>query len=240
MRAAVIGCGPVGRFVAARLGVTPLGRDVLPSDDVQVVVLAVPDRSIADLAVHLRKHGEWALIHCSGACSLADLGNGAAAVWHPMRAFASADVIPPSLDGAIVGLRGDEHLVAWLRQQTIAWGGVPVSIAEEHAVNIHAACCFAAGFIASVAAHAQTLMVSSGLSDEEARQAIECLSSSAIKQVLGGLGLTGPAVRGDLVTLEAHLGVLGPLANLYRELSLSMGAHHELDSRIEQRLTSVD
>ncbi len=240
MRTAVIGKGPVGRFVASRLGVTPLGRDVLPASDIQVVVLAVPDRAIAALAARLRQHGQWTLVHCSGACSLRDLAGGPAAVWHPMRAFTSTDSVPNDLDGAVVGLRGDSDVVRWLEQQTLMWGGVPVCIAEDQAVAIHAACCFAAGFTASVAAHAQTLMESSGLSRDHARRAVECLSSSAMTQALQGLGLTGPAIRGDLNTLEAHLEVLGPLAPLYRALSLSMDTHHPLDSRIKARLRSVD
>ena len=240
MRTAVIGRGPVGRFLASRLGVTPLGRGVLPSADVQVVVLAVPDRAIADVAMHLRKHGDWTLVHCSGACSISILEPGPAAVWHPMRAFASTDKVPSDLGGAVIGLRGDPDVVQWLERQTVQWGGIPVSIAEEQAVNIHAACCFAAGFTASIALHAQTLMVSSGLSHEHARRAVQCLSSSAITQALNGLGLTGPAMRGDLSTLEAHLEVLGPLTTLYRELSLAMGAHYPLDPKIIDRLNLAD
>ena len=240
MRTAVIGRGPVGRFLANRLGINPLGREVLPSAEVDVVFLAVPDRSIAELAVHLRRHGDWALIHCSGASALSELASGPAAVWHPMRAFSSIDSVPSTLGGAIVGLRGDPHLVEWLEDVTKSWGGVPVSISEDQAVRVHAACCFAAGFTASVAADAQALMMASGLSSDHARQAVESLSSSAISQMLQGQGLTGPAIRGDLNTLEAHLDQLGPLARFYRELSMSMDRHHPLDSMVKERLNSVD
>ena len=240
MRTAVIGRGPVGRFLASRLGTTPLGRKILPPAEVDVVILAVPDRAIAELAGHLRRHGDWALIHCSGASALSELAPGPAAVWHPMRAFSSIDSVPSTLGGAVVGLRGDPQLIEWLEGLTKSWGGVPVSIGEDQAVRVHAACCFAAGFTASVAADAQALMMASGVSSDHARQAIESLSSSAISQVLKGLGLTGPAIRGDLNTLEAHLEQLGPLARFYCELSMSMDRHHPLDSMVKEYLSSVD
>ena len=146
MRCAVVGCGPVGRFLGARLGVEPLHRDQWPLGQVDLVFLAVPDRCIADQAARLRQAGDWALVHCSGATPRAALGDGASAVWHPMRAFA-ADAQPPTdLANCVVGLRGDAALLAWLESQTQAWGGQPVMVDEEQAIRVHAACCFAAGF----------------------------------------------------------------------------------------------
>ena len=240
MRAAVIGQGPVGRFLAQRFDVQALGRDETPSTDLDVVFLAVPDDAIAHLASSLRSQGSWALVHCSGACPLSALSSGAGAVWHPMSAFTRSSAVPDDLGGAVVGLRGDDTLVTWLEAQTLSWGGQPVRIDEDQAILIHAACCFAAGFTASVAVHAQRLMESAGLTPNQTQAAVARLSSGAIEQALQGAGLTGPAVRGDLSTVRAHLDALGSLAALYRQLSLSIAAHQPLDARIEEHLKSVD
>ncbi len=240
MRTAIIGNGPVGQFLAQRFGVEPLDRGVLPAHQTEVVFLAVPDDAIAHLASELRDQGEWALVHCSGAKSLADLGAGGAAVWHPMRAFPRSCEIAADLHGAVVGLRGDPELVSWLEAETRAWAGEPVRIDEEHAVMIHAACCFAAGLSASVALHAQRLMESAGMTSDQARTAVTRLGSGAVEQGLQGKGLTGPAVRGDLETIRAHLAELGPLAELYRHLTLSLAAHQALDPEVERHLSPVD
>ena len=236
MRAAVIGQGAVGLFLSARLGVAPLTHGELPAATDQVVFLAVPDRAIAALAEQLRAQGDWALVHCSGASALASLGEGASAVWHPMRAMPRGASALQSLGGAVVGLRGDASLVTWLELETTRWGGVPVRVEEAQAVRVHAACCFAAGLTASVAAHGYGLLRDAGLSPEQARRAAQQLSESAIDQALSGGGLTGPAVRGDRATIEAHLEVLGPLEALYRSLSLSLSDHEPLSDEIRSLL----
>ena len=240
MHSAVIGNGPVGQFLAQRFDVESLGRGALPDHRAQVVFLAVPDDAIARLAGELRAQGSWALVHCSGAKPLADLGEGRAAVWHPMRAFSRSSGIPSDLQGAVVGLRGDLELVNWLEHETLAWAGEPVRIGEEHAVIIHAACCFAAGLSASVAVHAQRLMESAGMTSHQALTAVTRLNSGAVEQGLLGEGMTGPAVRGDLETVRAHLAELGSLTELYRHLTLSLAAHQALDQGVERHLSSVD
>ena len=236
MRGAVIGRGPVGRFLSARLGLEPLSRDQLPPSETDLVFLAVPDRAIAEQAIRLRAAGAWALVHCSGATALAALGEGASAVWHPMRAFADAPHPPENLGNCVIGLRGQESLVAWLEMQTQQWGGQPVRLDEDQAVRVHAACCFAAGFCASVAGHAAQIFAEAGLSAEQANQAVARLSESAIAALLAGQGITGPAPRGDLETIEAHLQQLQGRADLYKSLTLSMTAHAPISDRIKAAL----
>ena len=220
MRCAVVGRGPVGRFLAERLGIRPLGRDAVPAADVALVFIAVSDRYIAAQATRLRALGSWALVHCSGATPLSALGDGVSAVWHPMRAFATPTV---GLDGAVVGLRGESSIVDWLAARSFEWGGEPVVVDEDQAAKVHAACCFAAGFCAAVAAQAETLFAQAGLPKSAAKRAVAGLSQSAISALLNGDGLTGPARRGDAQSVAAHLEVLdAQSAELYRRLTLLM------------------
>ena len=102
MRAAVIGQGAVGQFLSARLSVAPLTHGEAPRRH-RSVFLAVPDRAIAALAEQLQAQGDWALVHCSD-LTLASLGEGASAVWHPMRAMQRGASALQSLGGAVVGL----------------------------------------------------------------------------------------------------------------------------------------
>jgi predicted short-subunit dehydrogenase-like oxidoreductase (DUF2520 family) len=236
VRCAVVGAGPVGRFLGARLGVEPLRRHGLPPDDVELVFLAVPDRVITEQASRLRDLGNWALVHCSGATALSALGQDAAAVWHPMRAFADNLTPPTGLDYAVVGLRGEASIVAWLEFQTRSWGGQPVRLAEDQAVRVHAACCFAAGFCASIAGHAAQIFTEAGLTTDEANLAVAGLSDSAIASMLAGQGLTGPALRGDHQTVASHLRQLEGRAELYRSLTLSMTAHATLSDPVKALL----
>jgi predicted short-subunit dehydrogenase-like oxidoreductase (DUF2520 family) len=137
-----------------------------------------------------------------------------------MRAFAAPFA---DLGGAIVGLRGEASLVDWLAKRSLEWGGEPVVIDEAQAVKTHAACCFAAGFCAAVAAQAETIFAQTGLPSSAAKRAVAELSQSAISGMLNGDGLTGPAPRGDAQSVAAHLGVLDEQsAELYRRLTRLM------------------
>lgn len=220
MRCAVVGRGPVGRFLAERLSLQPLRRDAVPAPGVELVFIAVSDRYIAAQAQRLRSLGSWALVHCSGATPLSALGDGPSAVWHPMRAFATPTA---DLGGAVVGLRGEASLVDWLVERSLDWGGEPVAIEEDQAVKVHAACCFAAGFCAAVAAQAEMVFAQAGLPNSAAKRAVAGLSQSAISAMLNGDGLTGPASRGDAQSVAAHLEVLDERSGeLYRRLTRLM------------------
>jgi predicted short-subunit dehydrogenase-like oxidoreductase (DUF2520 family) len=231
MRAGVVGSGPVGRFLAARLdlrrGVDWAGRHQALSPGSDLIFLAVPDAAIAVVATNLRSRTDAALVHCSGATSLAALGPGRSAVWHPMRAFPKQGLVA-DLDGAVVGLRGDEDVCNWLAQQTSNWGGEAQRIDEEDALLAHAGCCFAAGFCAVMVLEAMALLEQAGLSADAAKRAAAGLSATAVRAALDGHGLTGPALRGDVDTMRAHLSILGPRVALYRSLTDAVGRHGEI------------
>jgi predicted short-subunit dehydrogenase-like oxidoreductase (DUF2520 family) len=209
-------------------------------EEVELIILAVPDDAVAPLASTLRMYGGQAMIHTSGALG-ADVLTPAMAAgtqvgsFHPLVAFADTERAVAALHGATVTIEADDQLAAMLAAMADAIGATPVRLAPGSKAAYHAAAVLAAGgFVALLDAIAELGRVA-GL-DEAGSLAIY---GDLIEGTLGNaraLGiaaaLTGPITRGDLGTLGAHLDALrahapGALA-LYvaagrREIDLAEG-----------------
>ncbi|HEU0236557.1 MAG TPA: DUF2520 domain-containing protein [Candidatus Limnocylindrales bacterium] len=185
-------------------------------DEVELVILAVPDDAIAPLAGRLRMYSGQAMIHTSGLLG-ADVLEPAMAAgtqvgsFHPLVAFADTERAVAALHGATIAIEGDDQLAALLASMAEAIGGVPVRLLPGAKAAYHAAAVLAAGgFVALLDAIAELGRVA-GL-DEAGSLAVY---GRLIEQTLGNaraLGiqaaLTGPMTRGDRGTVEAHLATL--------------------------------
>ena len=212
-------------------------------DEVELVILAVPDDAIAPLAGRLRMYSGQAMIHTSGLLG-ADVLQPAMAAgtqvgsFHPLVAFADMERAVAALHGATIAIEGDDQLAALLASMAEAIGGTPVRLLPGAKSAYHAAAVLAAGgFVALLDAIAELGRVA-GL-DEAGSLAVY---GRLIEQTLGNarvLGirgaLTGPMTRGDRGTVEAHLATLRAHApgvvDLYRaaaereiELALERGS----------------
>ena len=212
-------------------------------DEVELVILAVPDDAIAPLAGRLRLYSGQAMIHTSGLLG-ADVLQPAMAAgtqvgsFHPLVAFADMERAVAALHGATIAIEGDDQLAALLASMAEAIGGTPVRLLPGAKSAYHAAAVLAAGgFVALLDAIAELGRVA-GL-DEAGSLAVY---GRLIEQTLGNarvLGirgaLTGPMTRGDRGTVEAHLATLRAHApgvvDLYRaaaereiELALERGS----------------
>ena len=185
-------------------------------DEVELIIVAVPDDAVAAVAGGLRMYSGQAMVHTSGALDAAVLAPAMAAgtqigSFHPLVAFADTERAVAALHGATVAIEGDDQLAALLGQMAEAVGAVPVRLAAGSKSAYHAAAVLAAGgFVALLDAIAELGRVA-GL-DEDGALAIY---GPLIEQTLGNaraLGirqaLTGPITRGDRGTLEAHLRAL--------------------------------
>jgi len=88
-------------------------------DEVELIILAVPDDAIAGLASSLRMYGGQAMIHTSGALGAEVLEPAMAAgtqigAFHPLVAFADTERAVAALHGATVAIEGDDQLAAML------------------------------------------------------------------------------------------------------------------------------
>ena len=185
-------------------------------EEVELIILAVPDDAIAPVAGRLRLYGGQAMIHTSGALGADVLTPAMAAgtqvgAFHPLVAFADTERSVEALHGATVAIEGDDQLAAMLAEMAEAIGATPVRLAPGSKAAYHAAAVLAAGgFVALLDAIAELGRVA-GL-DEAGSLAVY---GPLIEGTLGNaraLGitaaLTGPIVRGDVGTLRAHLGTL--------------------------------
>jgi predicted short-subunit dehydrogenase-like oxidoreductase (DUF2520 family) len=209
-------------------------------DEVELIVLAVPDDVIPRLAGSLRMYSGQAMIHTSGALGAEVLAPAMAAgtqvgAFHPLVAFADTELAVTALHGATVAIEGDDQLVDLLARMADALGAHAVRLMPGTKAAYHAAAVLAAGgFVALLDAIAELGRVA-GL-DEAGSLAIYgrlAEQTLANARALGiARALTGPMTRGDIGTLERHLATLRthapavlPLyaAAAEREVSLAEG-----------------
>jgi predicted short-subunit dehydrogenase-like oxidoreductase (DUF2520 family) len=185
-------------------------------DEVELIILAVPDDAIAELAASLRLYSGQALIHTSGALGAEVLEPAMAAgtqvgSFHPLVAFADTERAVAAFHGATVAVEGDDQLVALLAEMAEAIGATAVRLAPGSKSAYHAAAVLAAGGFDALLDAIAELGRLAGL-DEASSLAIY---GPLMEQTLGNaraLGiraaLTGPITRGDVGTLAAHLRTL--------------------------------
>jgi predicted short-subunit dehydrogenase-like oxidoreductase (DUF2520 family) len=189
-------------------------------DDVELVILAVPDDVVAPLAATLRLYAGQAIVHTSGVLG-ADvltpaIGAGSqAGGFHPLVAFADLDRALASLPGATVAIEGDDDLAAHLADMAEAIGAVPVRLAPGSKAAYHAAAVMAAGGVVALVDVIRELAAATGLDEDGALRIYLPLLEQTVAnaRALGiARSLTGPAARGDVGTIGLHLDAIDAAA----------------------------
>jgi predicted short-subunit dehydrogenase-like oxidoreductase (DUF2520 family) len=189
-------------------------------DEAELIILAIPDDAIPELAAELRLYGGQALVHTSGVLGAEVLEPARAAgtqigAFHPLVAFADTERAIEAFHGATVAVEGEDELASLLASMAEALGATAVRLAPGSKAAYHAAAVLSAGgFVALLDAIAE-LGEAAGL-DEAGALAVY---GGLIEQTLGNaraLGiraaLTGPMTRGDVGTLARHLDAMARLA----------------------------
>ncbi len=199
-----------------------------------VIFLTTPDAAIAAVAESLAaKAGEAGLAgkvvaHCSGATPSEVLApcraSGAKiASMHPLYAVSSRfDCYQElaqaffTLEGADVALDALESLIAPCKNRF-------VRIPAEQKTRYHAAAVMASNLVVGLFEIATEELVTCGFSPDEAKVALAPLFLGNAEHIAAAgpaASLTGPAARGDLSTIEAHLSCLcGENREVYRLLT---------------------
>lgn len=183
----------------------------------EVVVLGVVDDAIADACSALVPSlgpGKWVL-HLSGSMGLDMLdaarkrGAGVLSL-HPLQSFPDVETGIERLQGSGVAVTAPDDagrdLGASLARDA---GGRPFVLEDTVKPLYHAAAVFCANYLVTVEAVAERLLEEAGVRDAPALLAP--LARTAFDRTfdLGpGAALTGPAVRGDVGTLDRNLRAL--------------------------------
>lgn len=202
-----------------------------------VVLLAVPDDAIREVAAGLPLTPDQYAVHLSGAHGVSVL-QGVPAIpvaLHPPMTF-TGDT--PGLDGLAFTATAPDEARAMVERLVKDLGAGVQWVAEEHRALYHAGVVHGANHLVTLLAQAFAVLREAGLRDPAAT--LRPLLTATLDNTLrsGHDALTGPIARGDVDTVEAHLAVLrGRVASTYAELA---GATVELtveDGRLD-RLTA--
>jgi predicted short-subunit dehydrogenase-like oxidoreductase (DUF2520 family) len=248
---ALIGAGRLARVLLPLLG--PAGYPVVAVADRRVerpaeatahaglVLLAVPDRAVAAVAAELAAAPlAWrgrVVLHHAGALGLEPLAPLAArgagvGVLHPLQCLGSAGA-RRLLRGSRARIEGDRSGRAAASRLARRLGLVPLAIPATPAARAayHAAAALASNDVLALLGLAEELLAAAGVRAAAARAALLPLARGTLAQLErdGAAGaLTGPAARGDVATLRAHLRALARIspegAQVHRLLSRRLAA----------------
>jgi predicted short-subunit dehydrogenase-like oxidoreductase (DUF2520 family) len=216
-------------------------------EEVELILLAVPDDAIAPLAGGLRMYSGQAMIHTSGALGADVLAPAMAAgtqigSFHPLVAFADTERAVEALKGATIAIEADDQLAAMLASMAEALGAIPVRLASGSKAAYHAAAVLAAGgFVALLDAIAELGRVA-GLDEAGALSIYGPLIEGTLgnARALGiRAALTGPITRGDVGTLRAHLATLRAHAPDALELYVAAG-RREIDLAVTRGMLAPE
>jgi predicted short-subunit dehydrogenase-like oxidoreductase (DUF2520 family) len=249
---------PVGAVATRDHGRRARFRSLLPAavavdgvqaiaDDADLIFVTVPDDALPEVAAQLRLYAGQAVVHTSGALGSDVLGpalaaGSAAGSFHPLVAFADIDAALAALPGSTIALEGDEELVSMLGQLTEDIGAQPVRLPPAGKPAYHAAAVLAAGGFVGLLDGIAEVARGAGLDEAGAlaiyapliRQSLANAERSGIRAAL-----TGPFVRGDANTVDAHLRALARMAPDVLELYVAV-ARRELALARERGALTAD
>lgn len=232
-RIAVIGRGRVGRSLARAWKqqghtVSLLPHDAQRTPQIDIALLSVPDRAIAETALHWAKRlpPQTLVLHTAGALDLSPLEAARSAghrvgSLHPLLAIPGPKTPLAHASCALDGSRQDLPLLGQLARDA---GMRPFTRGPRDRVRYHLGAALAANGQPPLLEAATAQLVAAGIPEREARGALAHLARSALDawEARGGPeGLTGPVARGDAATVQRHLNALsaGTTRDLYLALS---------------------
>lgn len=210
-----------GAATAARAATHLPGVPVLEPEEAvpgaEVVVIATPDSAIQEacerFAGVLRPGASVA--HASGASGLDVLAAAAAAgastlAVHPYQTCPTVEAAVDRMAGATFAITArDERGYVLGERLALDAGGRPFRIPDELKPLYHASAVFASNYLVTVTALAEELAREAGVPDPAGALALlQGATLANIERVGPAAALTGPAVRGDALTLRRNLEIL--------------------------------
>jgi predicted short-subunit dehydrogenase-like oxidoreductase (DUF2520 family) len=207
MKISIVGAGRAGSSFARALSqhghdVSLVHHDELGLiDNPDVILLTVPDDTIGEVASHLETSDQRVVAHAAGSLNLGVLSpHPRAGSLHPLMLLPSGELGASRLVGATYCVAGDALISDLVRSLQ----GRILSLRDDQRTAYHATATVAANHLVALMGHVSILAESAGLSLEDflplAQQAL-----ADVAVVGPHAALTGPASRGDMATIDAHL-----------------------------------
>lgn len=209
MKVTIIGSGRAGRSFAralSRVGheVALVHHDQLENVAGELVLVCVPDDALAEVAASLAPDVSRVIAHVAGSRTLEVLApHPRVASLHPLAALSSPERGARRLQGATYCVAGDELAFALVRSLE----GRVITLDDSQRTLYHATATVAANHLVALMGQVERLAHAAGLELDDflalAAQALDDVASSGPANAL-----TGPASRGDVETIDAHLAAM--------------------------------
>jgi predicted short-subunit dehydrogenase-like oxidoreductase (DUF2520 family) len=202
---------------AALLPGVPLHKPSTVAREADLLLLTVPDdmlpNVVAMLAASGAIHEGQIVVHTSGRHGLAvleparEVGARAIAL-HPAMTFTGTTVDVARLHDCVFGLTADPAERELAEQLVSDLGGRPMWVPEDKRTLYHAGLAHGANHLVTLVSEALEILAAAGADDPAGtlRPLLTAALDNALNQ--GDAALTGPIVRGDVNTVQAHLANL--------------------------------
>lgn len=217
---AAVRCALIGAGVPACFDDWPKTSES-PSEPV-VLLIAVPDRAIGDVAQRLAAYSwpaESLALHLSGSVEIAALaplaGIGlATGGLHPLKSFVDPERDAASLPGTVFALEGAPAALTIAEQMVAACQGTSFALSPGKRPAWHAAAAHGANHLVALVDQCLDLAEHAGLPRDQARAALLPLLQGTLANLSRhppSRALTGPVARGDTIAVQKHLQALTDL-----------------------------
>ncbi len=215
-----------------------------------LILLAVPDDSIAAIAHQLQQQNipkpGTVLLHFSGVHTAAIMrypeSRACLFSLHPLLPFADCQQAYERLKHAPYIGEGDDTARRIAETLCTALGGRLQIISPHRKPLYHAAVCMASNYLVTLIAAATDLLKECGIDPDQGEALLLPLLEATLENVAGGgtgNGLTGPVVRGDKGTIEAHIQALKQVDAGLLDLYCLLGTRTVLLAENSGRLNTV-
>jgi predicted short-subunit dehydrogenase-like oxidoreductase (DUF2520 family) len=220
--------GDSARALAAATG-AGWRRDLSVPDNCDILILAVTDTSVAEVALEVTLPGRTVIVHTAGSVSLDALGRSQrAGVFYPLQTFTKGFV--PDLKKVPFFIEAtDEDTLILLRELGTGIGAGAWDCNTEKRRHLHVAAVFANNFSNFMMTTGEAIATEAGFDPSLLRPLMEETVRKAL-HTGPGHAQTGPAVRHDTRTIESHLDLLSfspEYQKLYRLISRMIADHYK-------------
>jgi predicted short-subunit dehydrogenase-like oxidoreductase (DUF2520 family) len=209
MNISIVGAGRAGSSFASALERVGHHVELVHHDDVSsigdssLVILCVPDDAISIVAASIALSEDHVIAHVAGSRNLDVLApHRRVGSLHPLMALPSGSAAD-RLIGATYCVAGDDLV----REVALSLAGRVITLRDDQRTIYHAAAVVASNHLVTLMGQVRTLAESIGLSLEDFLPLAE-QTLSDVARLGPDDALTGPASRGDMATIDAHLAAI--------------------------------